>query len=184
MRFSGGEHRNTTNVAQLQGALNVSCVQQTFEGRSLRFKIANNVDNSIMDGSKAIRQRNTRYRLDGTAADQTTLGAIAVDDAVTGNSGPAIDAENPHYVLSVGASVPAAPCRACASRGQATIGTRPSAASLICTLAGPPTPQETASASSDSSISKLAYTCWTSSCSSRASISFTTCCAVLPSTFT
>src|SRR5437867_1391239 len=184
IRFRCGEHRNAPDVAQRQCALNIGGVKQTLEGCGFGVQIANDVDNGIVDRSKASRQRIRGFRSDGAAADEKTFGAIVIDDAVTGNSGSAIDAENPHHFLSVGHSVPATPYRACASRGQARVGTRPSADFWICILAGSPTRYETASASSDSSISKFAYTCWTSSCSSRASMSFTTCCAVLPSTFT
>src|SRR5213594_2188409 len=44
----------------------------------------------------------------------------------------------PTHFLSVGSSVPAAPCRACASRGHATVGTRPLAAFWICIWPVPP----------------------------------------------
>src|SRR5437867_2800877 len=172
IRFRGGEHRNAPDVAQRQCALNIGGVKQTLEGCGFRAQIANDTDNGTVDRAEASRKRIRRFRSDSAAANEKTFGALVIDDAVTGDSGSAIDAENPHHFLSVGPT------------GQATVGTRPSAAFLICILAGPPTPYETASASSDSSISKFAYTCWTSSCSSRASMSFTTCCAVLPSTFT
>src|SRR5262249_17881279 len=86
-------------MSKLERALSVRGVKQAFEGSGLRLEFADDLDDTAIDVLQSFGYRVRRFRTDCAAADKNTIGAIAVDDAVTSNSGPAIDAENPHRLM-------------------------------------------------------------------------------------
>src|SRR5262249_55470502 len=92
----GSKHGHAADMTEFEGTLDVGCIKQALEGGSLRLKLMNDVDDAVVDGFQAVRYRVGWFGTNGAAADKNTIGAIAVDDAVTGDSGSAIDAQNPH----------------------------------------------------------------------------------------
>src|SRR5262245_57600256 len=83
-------------MTELERTLNISRVKQALKGSCLGLKPPNDVDDALVDGFQAFCDRVGRSGTNGAAANKNTIGAIAVDDAVAGDPGAAIDAENPH----------------------------------------------------------------------------------------
>ena len=83
-------------MSQLEGALNIGGVKKAFKGRRFRLKLANDLNDAVVDMFQAQSERigwPGSYR---AATDKKTAVAVSIDDAVTGNPGSAIDAQNPH----------------------------------------------------------------------------------------
>src|SRR5262249_29175225 len=73
-------------------------VKETLESSCFRLKFIDDVNNSAVNRLETLGDGIGGFRSNGTTTDKNTIGAIAVDDAVTSNAGTAINAENPHCV--------------------------------------------------------------------------------------
>jgi hypothetical protein len=97
IRLRGGKQADTSDVSQAQRALNIIRIEETFKSGGMGFEFANDVDNTPMNLLQADSQRIRRLRTDGAAADKNAIGTVRIDDAITGDSGPAINAKDPHH---------------------------------------------------------------------------------------
>src|SRR5438046_1601752 len=96
--FGDGCHADTANVPQLQGALDILSVKNTLEGGDIGLEFGNHFHDSTINRMQPIGKWYGRADTDHSATDINTIGAIALDDAVSGNSGPAVDSEYAHGI--------------------------------------------------------------------------------------
>ena len=90
-------HAHTPDVPQLEGALDVLSVKNSFEGGDIGLEFGNHFHDSAINGMQPIGKWYGWANANHSATDINTIGAIALDDAVSGNSGPAVDSEYSHW---------------------------------------------------------------------------------------
>ena len=100
IRFGRGKHGYAADVPELQSALNIIRIEQAFESSGFGLQVANDFENAVMDGTETSGERFGGFGSDDPAADERTFGAIAIDDAVTGNSASAVYSQNAHTNLA------------------------------------------------------------------------------------
>ena len=83
-------------MPQFQSALYVAGIEEALKSRSFGLQLANDFDDAVVNQLQTIDEGIGWLQPDRAAVDKATFCAIAVDDAVTGNSGSTIDAEDPH----------------------------------------------------------------------------------------
>ena len=83
-------------MSKFQSALSIGGIEHIFESRCLGLQLLDDLNDAAVDAFQPFSERIGRLRPDSAAADKNTIGAISIDDAVTSDSGSAIDAENPH----------------------------------------------------------------------------------------
>lgn len=85
-------------MSELQSALNILGKENTLKRGSLRLKAADDIGNPSMNSFQSGGETLSGFDSDRAALHQNAIGAIGVDDAITGDAGAAVDPENPHIV--------------------------------------------------------------------------------------
>jgi hypothetical protein len=71
-------------------------MKDSFECGDFRLNGCDDLHNSAIDEMQSMRKRFRGSDSYNTTADVSPIGAIAIDDAITGHSGSAVDAEYSH----------------------------------------------------------------------------------------
>src|SRR5689334_3637902 len=98
LRFCNCCHANPANMSQLQGALDVLGMENSFEGGDIGLQFGNHFHDPPINRVQSIGKWLGGIDANHSAADIDTIGTISFDDAVSGNSGPAVDTEYAHQI--------------------------------------------------------------------------------------
>lgn len=93
----GGEKNHTPRVTEHDGSPNISRKEDVFDGKGVGAMALYQLADSLVDLLKPGGERISRFRANHPALDEPWgQGAIALDDAVTRDSGSGIDPEHYH----------------------------------------------------------------------------------------
>src|SRR5262245_48236569 len=83
-------------MAELQCRLHIIRVENILECGRVRFKVANDLGDSGMNGFQSAGERIVRRDADRSALYECAIDPVAVDYAITGDTRAAINTEDPH----------------------------------------------------------------------------------------